>query len=521
MATAPARRPHASLPTRDVLTAYAVFGLCSQPAFVAQGPRLLDLARRSPLLEKLSDAVVKETFFRHFCGGETIEEVRCTMDEYRSRNVGVILNLALEADLGSQDAADPAALRRAAEAVSSGMQESVDLAAAYPHNLVAAKLTPFFPPPLLARWTASTLAARSRAFGGPVLDAGSRRLDRRAVREALAGLPGIAATDADALFDRALPMSGGVGGIGVGGAGEPTVDWIGFTDALAVVDGDGDAAAAAWRRDLLLRLGRACVPAGVEGLRANDFTCIDAIMEPLEALVRRAVDRDVKLIVDAEWTYVQAAIDEVAIALGQKYNGRRGDPSQGINGGRPVILNTYQMYLKDSIMRMKLDVERAKRHGTNVGVKLVRGAYMVQERERASAMGYPDPIHDTIEDTHKSYNSGVEFCLDTLIDSASVSSAEAITVDTPLPLQLFVASHNFGSAGKAMILMKEKGLAGSSDAVVPYGPVCETIPYLVRRAQENGSVLGGAWLDRKFLGNELRHRCGLRPKQVEIDDMKL
>ena len=102
---------------------------------------------------------------------------------------------------------------------------------------------------------------------------------------------------------------------------------------------------------------------------------------------------NVRLLIDAEHSYMQPAIDAVVIHLQQKYNRQT-----------PVVFNTYQCYLKDSQARVMADMQLAKQKGFLLAAKVVRGAYIHLERERAAEMRYPSPIHDTLEDTHKNYN---------------------------------------------------------------------------------------------------------------------
>lgn len=100
-----------------------------------------------------------------------------------------------------------------------------------------------------------------------------------------------------------------------------------------------------------------------------------------------------RLLIDAEHSYMQAAIDAVVIHLQQKFNRHT-----------PVVFNTYQCYLKDSHQRIMADMHLAKERGFLLAAKVVRGAYIHLERERAAEMGYSSPVHDTLEDTHHNYN---------------------------------------------------------------------------------------------------------------------
>jgi len=231
---------------------------------------------------------------------------------------------------------------------------------------------------------------------------------------------------------------------------------------------------------------------------------------------------------DAEQSYFQAAIDDVALGLCRAWNTPFGGPvaSDGIRG--PIIFNTYQMYLKDSYSRLVRDVERAQRGNYSFGIKLVRGAYMVSERKRSEILSIPDPIHSTLQDTHAAFNSAISFLIDQM-------SKFPRTVDALRPLAFVVASHNKDSVRLATNLMEKNGIPANDISVgfaqlmgmkdgttfalarngymsykyIPYGPLDVTIPYLHRRAQENSSMLGTTGEDQKNILTELKIRLGL------------
>lgn len=101
----------------------------------------------------------------------------------------------------------------------------------------------------------------------------------------------------------------------------------------------------------------------------------------------------VRLLIDAEYSYIQPMLDAVALRMQMKYN-----------KDTAIIFNTYQCYLKDAHARILADMQHARQEGYVWAGKLVRGAYMHMERQRASSMGYPCPVHDTLQNTHASYN---------------------------------------------------------------------------------------------------------------------
>ncbi|KAJ3291552.1 hypothetical protein HK104_005976 [Borealophlyctis nickersoniae] len=240
--------------------------------------------------------------------------------------------------------------------------------------------------------------------------------------------------------------------------------------------------------------------------------------------------------IDAEQTYFQPAIDDLALYICWKFNPPL--PGRGVNeSGRkgPIAYNTYQMYLKDARRRLEIDVERAERGGYAFGVKLVRGAYMQSERELANEWDHlTDPIQPSLEATHEAYNSAVEFLAEKI---SVIKAADADAGGDVRPLSFVVASHNKESVKRAKEAMEKFGIQRGEGSVafaqlmgmkdpttfglaadgykaykyIPYGPISVTIPYLHRRAQENSAVLGGGATeeDKAGLLVELRRRLGL------------
>eukprot|EP00567_Pseudictyota_dubia_P009225 CAMPEP_0197436428 /NCGR_PEP_ID=MMETSP1175-20131217/3880_1 /TAXON_ID=1003142 /ORGANISM="Triceratium dubium, Strain CCMP147" /LENGTH=201 /DNA_ID=CAMNT_0042965717 /DNA_START=24 /DNA_END=625 /DNA_ORIENTATION=+ len=165
----------------------------------------------------------------------------------------------------------------------------------------------------------------------------------------------------------------------------------------------------------------------------------------LFALAEEASVLGVRLLIDAEHLKFQPAIDNLTLDLQQKYNATERTET-------PIIFNTYQCYLKDVPERLMLDVERSRRNSYHFATKLVRGAYMNYERGRAAEMGYPDPIHEKIEDTHACYNEALEYLL-------------RYRAENNVNLEVMCATHNQRSVEQAINLMNRFGIRATDSTV--------------------------------------------------------
>jgi len=223
-----------------------------------------------------------------------------------------------------------------------------------------------------------------------------------------------------------------------------------------------------------------------------------------EEVCKMAYDNKVILMIDAEESWMQDAVDHLVNEMMEKYNKEKA-----------YIWNTIQMYRTGRLEYMAQDLERAKSKNYFLGYKFVRGAYMEKERERAAEKNYPDPIQPTKEATDDNYNAAVDFVLENLDRVAA-----------------FFGTHNEKSTELAIDKMKTLGLAhdderlhfgqlyGMSDNItywlgenkynackyLPYGPVKDVVPYLTRRAQENTSVAGQTGRELSLLKKELERR---------------
>ncbi|ELR72704.1 Carbapenem antibiotics biosynthesis protein carD [Fulvivirga imtechensis AK7] len=224
----------------------------------------------------------------------------------------------------------------------------------------------------------------------------------------------------------------------------------------------------------------------------------------VDEICRKAYENDVPILIDAEDSWIQEPIDEMVYAMMQKYNQKRA-----------IVYNTFQMYRVDMLDNLRKAHHYATMHNYFFGAKLVRGAYMEKERERAAEMGYPDPIQPNKEATDRDFDKALAFC-----------------IDNKQRISLVCGSHNENSNYYLALLMEKHSmknddsrvyfaqLYGMSDNIsfnlakagynvvkyVPYGPVKVVMPYLFRRAEENTSVAGQSSRELSLIRKELKRR---------------
>jgi proline dehydrogenase len=228
------------------------------------------------------------------------------------------------------------------------------------------------------------------------------------------------------------------------------------------------------------------------------------VIERLDQVCQAASESGIEIYIDAEESWFQGTIDQLADEMMRRYNKERG-----------VVLNTYQLYRHDRLEFLKESHRRAQAGGYILGGKLVRGAYMVKEAARAEEKGYPTPIQPNIEATHADYNAAVEYCIDHieeisfLVGSHNEASVRLLTES----LHRRGIPRDHPHARCAQLLGMSDNLtfnlaAGgyNSSKYMVYGPVAEVLPYLVRRAQENTSVTGEMGRELRMIKEELRRR---------------
>ena len=242
----------------------------------------------------------------------------------------------------------------------------------------------------------------------------------------------------------------------------------------------------------------------VRNLEPIDKEALERVYERLERICKMAEQSSVSVLVDAEESWIQDPVDALTSLMMEKFNKTKA-----------VVYNTIQLYRHDRLNFLQTSIQIAADESYILGVKLVRGAYMEKERARALENNYPSPIQPDKDSTDLDYNTAVDICLQQLDQIA-----------------LIIATHNEQSNMLATLLCEEyeipsnhqhvhfSQLYGMSDNItynlaksgfsvskyLPFGPIKEVMPYLMRRAQENSSVAGQTGRELKLITKELERR---------------
>ncbi|KAL8446736.1 hypothetical protein Emed_004786 [Eimeria media] len=523
--------------TPELYRSLLVYTLCSCNGLVENSEKMLAISSKL-LGSRLTFAALRHTLFKVFCGGENLEELTKTLDKLQQRNLGAVLDFAAEqpvptAGLLATRAAGtvPAATAATAAAASSGAMDPYEAVVRRTRDIItlasdrgggyaAMKVSAIGDPEAMQRFSC-LLFHVDRLFGilagiEPQALTGlpcpdrlaSAAVSRQHFVSALARLH-VDANQADALFEHLMQQPGGDTS----------------SDSIKRSSGEGKLSYFQWsHRVTPENAGHVgpmrCLSKVLPVLHPEDLASYKATHTRFHSLCdfARRQQNPPMLLVDAEQSTMQTYIHALALEAQKKYNTET-----------PAVGSTYQAYLKDTFARLTRDLELARRFGFILSVKLVRGAYVNFERKIAQETGEAPLIHDSIQETHDCYDACVRLLFDNLDQ-----------------VQLFLASHNTASLEKAAELLRqaerERGpsvssrvafgqLYGMADAAshglasagfsvykyLPFGPVEETIPYLVRRVQENGSVMGGARREAQCLLREIKRRVALaaRPQRKE------
>ncbi len=227
-------------------------------------------------------------------------------------------------------------------------------------------------------------------------------------------------------------------------------------------------------------------------------------VDRIKDICQTSVDHKVRLLIDAEESWIQDSIDDIALRMMGTHN-----------RGEVWIYNTLQMYRVDRLPYLKETIALAKRDGFKMGYKLVRGAYMEKERKRAEEMTYTSPIQASKADTDRDFDLALEecfnqrdvvsTCLGTHNESSSGLLSELMSKNNiPVNDNRFWFAQLFGMSDNISFNLAERGYNVAK--YLPYGPIKTVLPYLGRRAQENSSVSGQVGREMSLIVTELRRR---------------
>jgi len=242
----------------------------------------------------------------------------------------------------------------------------------------------------------------------------------------------------------------------------------------------------------------------LETLTTDEKNEWQRVHERMKRICKTAADKNVGVLVDAEETWIQDPVDVLTVLMMEQFN-----------TSRAVVYNTIQLYRHDRLQFLKDSLAAAELKSFILGAKLVRGAYMEKERKRAVEMNYPSPIQDSKDATDNDYNTALAFCVQHIDRIAFI-----------------VASHNENSNLYTTQLLQQKKypldhphvhfsqLYGMSDNIsfnlaaagckvskyLPFGPIKDVIPYLMRRAHENSSVSGQTGRELALIKKEIQRR---------------
>lgn len=234
----------------------------------------------------------------------------------------------------------------------------------------------------------------------------------------------------------------------------------------------------------------------------------DQLVERINFLCKYAHQNKVKLLIDAEETWIQDTIDEIVYSNAREFN-----------HDDIIVYNTIQLYRKGRIEEIIKQIDLARKFGYKIGFKLVRGAYMEKEADRAQQMKYPNPIQDTKKDSDNDYNLALKICFENRDIVAVMAGTH--NEESSLLLAELIENNNISKSDDRFWFAQ---LYGMSDHIsynlahkgfnvakyLPYGPVKEVLPYLSRRAQENSSVKGQSSRELTLIRQELKRRKALK-----------
>ncbi|XP_043268422.1 proline dehydrogenase 1, mitochondrial isoform X2 [Venturia canescens] len=523
----------------ELIRAYIVYQICSIEYIVENNMKFMKLAK-AVLGERLFTVLMKSTFYGHFVAGEDEVKIRPTLSRLRQFGVKPILDYSVEEDLSQEEAERrevQASVSEAGDEKKEGTLKKyhVEKSFADRRYKVASARTYFYLNEASCERNMDIFIRCLETVAGASMGVGFT-----AVKLTALGRPQLLLQLSEVIMRARQYMSDVVGGEGAVLAHHAKPDDFKkkfeeahITDAAPVQkfldkiqsDKEGVIHLFPWSGilDENYELSETFqVPDIKTGKMVRLMTQLTAkeeemfrnMIRRLNNIVSVADKLDVRIMIDAEQTYFQPAISRLTLEMMRKYNTKKA-----------VVFNTYQTYLQEAFNEVKTDLEQAERQNFYFGAKIVRGAYIEQERARAAAMGYADPTNPTYEATTESYHKTLMECLRRMKQYKDKG-------EDPKKIGIMVASHNEDTVRFAIEKMKEIGISPEDKVIcfgqllgmcdyltfplgqsgysaykyIPYGPVKEVLPYLSRRAQENRGILTKIKKEKSLLLSEITRR---------------
>ncbi|XP_047999077.1 proline dehydrogenase 1, mitochondrial isoform X1 [Leguminivora glycinivorella] len=520
--------------TSELVRAYLVYQICSVNWIVENNDMLMKRTRQL-IGKKLFEMIMKATFYGQFVAGEDQNKIRPTVDRLRSFGVKSILDYSVEEDLSKEEAEkrevsasisqsgdkkeegqlkqyhveqrfadrrykvhsartyfylNEASCERNMEAFLKSIQAVAETTDST--GLMGIKLTALGRPQLLLQL--SEVIMRARSYMHQMVGGTGNVLTHHKTIEDLQRYFGDHSSKPEVQEFMKQITSDKQGIVHLFPWSGILDKDMGLSDSFRVPDP---------KTGQMRRLISQILPKEEEMFRN--------MLRRLNHIIQIANEADVRIMIDAEQTYFQPAISRICLEMMRRYN-----------KDKFLVFNTYQTYLKNAYNEILTDLEQAERQNFYWGAKLVRGAYIEQERARAAAMGYEDPTCESVDATTTSFHKCIKEILSRVKGREGKGSH----------LGIMVASHNEDTVRFAIELMKQHNirpedkvvcfgqLLGMCDHVtfplgqagysaykyVPYGPVTEVLPYLSRRANENRGFLSKIKKEKSLLLKEIVRR---------------
>ncbi|XP_068422818.1 proline dehydrogenase 1, mitochondrial isoform X2 [Clinocottus analis] len=462
------QRAYKSKDSLELLRSLVVFKLCSYDFLVDKNTEIMNLGKKI-LGQRAFDQLMKMTFYGQFVAGEDHVAIRPLIQKNQAFGVGSVLDYSVEEDISQEEAEQKEmdSCVSAAEKESIGEDHREKKYKAHKQfsdrrGGVTGARTYFYADEAKCDQHMETFIKCIKASGGSSMDGFS------AIKMTALGRPQFllqfsevlvkwrqfftflasqqGEEDAEALEQRLelkplqefltkLGAKGDLYGWFTGNKEECTgtidvLDWNSLIDDRKKIS------------DLLVvpnvELGE--LEPLLKAFTSEEEKQMKRMLQRMDILVKHAIENGVRLMVDAEQTYFQPAISRLTLEMQRLYNKEK-----------PVIFNTYQCYLQEAYDNVTMDVELSRREGWHFAAKLVRGAYMYQERERAQNIGYEDPINPDYESTNIMYHR----CLDYVLDEIALTRNANV----------MVASHNEDTVKHTLKRMNEVGLLARENKV--------------------------------------------------------